>query len=39
VTVKGAGHSLTAPAGATPATPSLDEINQIILDFLTKYLK
>jgi acetyl esterase/lipase len=37
VIVKNAGHSFTAPEGT--ATPSLAEINQIILDFLAKYLK
>ena len=36
VIVKNAWHSFTAPEG-TP--PSLLEINQIILDFLAKYLK
>ena len=37
VIVKNATHSFTAPEGTT--TPSLVEINQIILDFLAKYLK
>jgi acetyl esterase/lipase len=37
VIVKNAGHSLTAPDGS--ATPTFDEINQIIIDFLAKYLK
>jgi acetyl esterase/lipase len=37
VIVKNAGHSLTAPDGT--ATPTSDEINQIITDFLAKYLK
>jgi len=37
VTVKNAGHSLTAPDGT--ATPTFDEMNQIIIDFLEKYLK
>ncbi len=37
VIVRNAGHSMTAPDGS--ATPTLDEINQIILDFLAKYLK
>ena len=37
VTVHNADHSLNAPNGS--ATPTLAEINQIILDFLTKYLK
>lgn len=36
VIVKNARHSFTAPEGTTP---SLIEINQIILDFLAKYLK
>lgn len=36
VIVKNARHSFTAPGGTTP---SLVEINQIILDFLAKYLK
>jgi dipeptidyl aminopeptidase/acylaminoacyl peptidase len=36
VIVKNARHSFTAPEGTTP---SLVEINQIILDFLAKYLK
>ena len=35
--VKNAGHSFVAPNGS--ATPTLGEINQIILDFLAKYLK
>ena len=37
VIVKNATHSFTAPEGTT--TPSLVVINQIILDFLAKYLK
>jgi acetyl esterase/lipase len=37
VIVKNAGHSLTAPDGS--ATPTFDQINQIIIDFLAKYLK
>jgi len=37
VIVKNADHSFTAPDGT--ATPTLAEINQIILDFLAKYLK
>jgi acetyl esterase/lipase len=37
VIVKNAGHSFIAPEGT--ATPSWAEINQIILDFLAKYLK
>jgi acetyl esterase/lipase len=37
IIVKNAGHSLIAPDGT--ATPTLGEINQIILDFLMKYLK
>jgi acetyl esterase/lipase len=37
VIVKNATHSFIAPEGTT--TPSLIEINQIILDFLAKYLK
>ena len=37
VIVKNAGHSFIAPEGT--ATPSLAEINQIMLDFLAKYLK
>ena len=37
VIVQRAGHSLTAPDGS--ATPTFDEINQIIIDFLSKYLK
>jgi acetyl esterase/lipase len=36
VIVKNARHSFTAPEGTSP---SLLEINQIILDFLAKYLK
>ena len=36
VIVKNAGHSLTAPDGS--AAPTFDEINQIIIDFLAKYL-
>jgi acetyl esterase/lipase len=37
VIVRNARHSFTAPEGTT--TPSFVEINQIILDFLAKYLK
>ena len=37
VIVQRAGHSLTAPNGT--ATPTFDEINQIILNFLALYLK
>ena len=37
VIVKNADHSFTAPDGT--ATPTLAEINQIILDFLAKHLK
>jgi acetyl esterase/lipase len=37
ITVKNAGHTLTASDGS--ATPTLGEINQIILDFLEQYLK
>ena len=37
VIVKNGGHSISAPDGS--ATPTLDEINQIILDFLAQYLK
>jgi len=37
VIVKNARHSMTAPDGS--ATPTLSEINQIILDFLANYLK
>ena len=37
VIVKNASHSFSAPEGTT--TPSLLEINQIILDFLAEYLK
>jgi acetyl esterase/lipase len=37
IIVKNAGHSFVAPNGS--ATPTLAEINQIILDFLAKYLK
>lgn len=36
VLVRNARHSLTAPDGL--ATPTLDEINQIILNFLAQYL-
>jgi acetyl esterase/lipase len=36
VIVQRAGHSLTAPDAS--ATPALDEINQIILNFLAEYL-
>jgi len=36
VIVKNARHSFTAPEGTTP---TFVEINEIILDFLTKYLK
>lgn len=37
VIVKNAGHSLVVPDGS--ATPTLNEINQIILDFLAQYLR
>jgi acetyl esterase/lipase len=37
VIVRNGDHSLTAVDGS--ATPTLDEINQMILDFLEKYLK
>ena len=37
VMVQRAGHSLTAPDGS--ATPTFDEINQTILNFLAQYLK
>jgi len=37
VIVRNAGHSFLASEGTS--TPTLGEINQIILDFLTKYLK
>ena len=37
VVVKNAGHSMIGPSGST--TPTLGEINQIISDFLAKYLK
>ena len=37
IIVKNAGHSFVAPDGS--AVPTLAEINQIILDFLAKYLK
>ena len=37
VIVQRAGHSLTAPDGT--ATPTFDEINQTILNFLAQYLK
>jgi acetyl esterase/lipase len=37
VTVQNGDHSLTGSAGS--ATPTLVELNQIILDFLAKYLK
>lgn len=37
VIVKNAGHSVIGPSSST--TPSLFELNQIILDFLAKYLK
>jgi acetyl esterase/lipase len=37
IIVKNAGHSFVAPDGS--ATPTVAEINQIILDFLAKYLK
>jgi acetyl esterase/lipase len=36
VVLQNAGHGLTAPNGS--ATPTFDEINQIILDFLVRYL-
>jgi acetyl esterase/lipase len=39
VTVKNGDHTLTAPVGTATATPTLDEINQIIVDFLAKYLQ
>jgi dipeptidyl aminopeptidase/acylaminoacyl peptidase len=37
VIVKNAGHSFVSPEGT--ATPTLAEINQIILDFLAQHLK
>jgi acetyl esterase/lipase len=37
VIVKNAGHSMIGPGGSTQ--PTLAEINQIILDFLAKYLR
>ena len=37
VIVQNAGHSMSAPNGST--TPTLAEINQILLDFLARYLK
>jgi acetyl esterase/lipase len=37
VIIQNAGHSMIAPNGS--ATPTLAEINQIILDFLARYLK
>jgi acetyl esterase/lipase len=37
VVVKNAGHSFIGPGGS--ASPTLDEINQIIVDFLAQYLK
>lgn len=37
VIVQNAGHSMIAPDGST--TPTLGEINQIIVDFLARYLK
>ena len=37
VIVKNAGHSFVAPNGS--ATPTLGEINQMILNFLAQYLK
>jgi acetyl esterase/lipase len=37
VVVENADHSLTAPDGS--AKPTLEEIDQLILDFLAKYLK
>jgi dipeptidyl aminopeptidase/acylaminoacyl peptidase len=37
VTVQNGDHSLSGSAGS--ATPTLVEVNQIILDFLVKYLK
>lgn len=37
VIVKNAGHSMIAPNSS--ATPTLDEMNQIILNFLAQYLK
>jgi dipeptidyl aminopeptidase/acylaminoacyl peptidase len=36
VVVRNAAHSFTAPEGTTPTVP---EVNQIILDFLAKYLQ
>ena len=36
VTVQNARHSFTAPEGTTPTIP---EVNQIILDFLAQYLR
>jgi acetyl esterase/lipase len=39
VTVKNGDHTLTAPGGTATATPTLDEINRTIQDFLAKYLK
>jgi hypothetical protein len=35
--VQNADHALTAPDGS--ATPTLAEINQVIMDFLAKYLQ
>jgi dipeptidyl aminopeptidase/acylaminoacyl peptidase len=37
VIVQNAGHSMSAPNGST--TPTLAEINQILLNFLARYLK
>ncbi len=39
ITVKNGDHTLTAPSGMATATPTLPEINQIIVDFLRKYLQ
>jgi len=36
VIVQNAAHSFTAPEGTTPTIP---EVNQIILDFLAKHLQ
>jgi dipeptidyl aminopeptidase/acylaminoacyl peptidase len=36
VIVKNARHSFTVPGGGT--TPTIGEVNQIILDFLAQYL-
>jgi hypothetical protein len=37
IIVKNAGHSMIEPGAST--TPTLAEINQTIVDFLSKYLK